>query len=140
MKALLQKTGPDTHVYCCGPEGMLNAFCDLTTDRPPGHAHLEHFSGSAELATEGGYTLELRKSGKTVEVMAGETMLDALLNAGVNVGFACSEGICGSCRVAVLDGIPDHRDRFLTAAEKDANQAIMVCCSGTKTATLALDL
>lgn len=140
MEALLRTTAPDTHVYCCGPEGMLNAFSALTASRPAGYTHLEHFSGTTDLAMDGGYTLELRKSGKTIEVMAGETMLDSLLNAGVNVGFACSEGICGSCKVTVLDGIPDHRDRFLTPEEKDENRTIMVCCSGTKTPMLALDL
>jgi ferredoxin-NADP reductase len=140
MTALLRATAADTHIYCCGPEGMLNAFCALTASRPVGYVHLEHFSGTTDLAIDGGYTLELRRSGKTIEVVAGETMLDSLLNAGVNVGFACSEGVCGSCKVTVLDGIPDHRDRFLTPEERNANQAIMVCCSGTKTPMLALDL
>lgn len=67
-------------------------------------------------------------------------MLDALLNAGVDVGFACSEGVCGSCRVPVLDGVPDHRDLFLTREERDANDSVMVCCSGARTPFLTLDL
>ncbi len=70
----------------------------------------------------------------------GETMLDALLNAGVDVGFACSEGICGTCETKVLEGVPDHRDHFLTDDEKAANRSVMVCCSGSKTPSLVLDL
>lgn len=73
-------------------------------------------------------------------VNEGETMLDALLSAGVDVGFACSEGICGSCLVKVISGTPDHRDHFLTDEEKAANEAVMVCCSGAKSASLVLDL
>jgi vanillate O-demethylase ferredoxin subunit len=42
--------------------------------------------------------------------------------------------------VKVLDGIPDHRDHFLTDEDKVANKSIMVCCSGSKSASLVLDL
>lgn len=130
----------DAHLYCCGPTGMLDAFVAINSERPEGHAHIEYFSAETELATEGGYTLELARSGKTIEVQEGETMLDALLTAGVNVGFACSEGVCGTCEVKVLSGVPDHRDHFLTEAEKAANKSIMVCCSGSKSANLVLDI
>ena len=58
----------------------------------------------------------------------------------VDVGFACTEGVCGSCRVPVLHGVPDHRDVFLTQDERDANDAVMVCCSGARTPSLTLDL
>lgn len=130
----------EAHLYCCGPGGMLDAFVATNADRPKGHAHIEYFSAETELATEGGYTLELARSGKTITVSEGETMLDALLGAGVDVGFACSEGVCGTCEVKVLDGIPDHRDHFLTEEDKAANRSIMVCCSGSKTANLVLDI
>ena len=128
----------DAHLYCCGPGGMLDAFVATNCDRPKGHAHIEYFSAETEVATEGGYTLELAKSGKTISVDEGETMLDALLSA--DIGFACAEGICGTCEVRVLGGIPDHRDHFLTDEDKAANTSIMVCCSGSKTATLVLDI
>jgi ferredoxin-NADP reductase len=140
IQAVLASTPLDAHLYCCGPARMLAAFEDLTASRPPGHAHWEYFSAETELATDGGYTLELSRSGKTIQVEAGDTMLDALLSAGVNVGFACSEGICGTCEVRVLAGVPDHRDQFLTDEEKARNQAVMVCCSGSKTPKLVLDL
>lgn len=130
----------DAHLYCCGPSGMLDAFIATNAARPKSHAHIEHFSADTELATEGGYTLELARSGKMVAVAEGETMLDALLAAGVDVGFACAEGVCGTCEVKVLEGVPDHRDHFLSDAEKAANRSIMVCCSGSKTASLVLDI
>lgn len=130
----------DAHLYCCGPSGMLDAFMAINSERPAGHAHIEYFSAETEIATEGGYTLELARSNKTIAVQEGETMLDALLTAGVNIGFACSEGICGTCQVTVLAGVPDHRDHFLTDAEKAANTAVMVCCSGSRSANLVLDI
>ena len=140
LKAICGAAPADAHLYCCGPTGMLDAFVAINADRPKGHAHIEYFSAETELATDGGYTLELAKSGKTIAVEEGETMLDALLSAGVDVGFACSEGICGTCQVKVLDGVPDHRDHFLSEDEKAANKLVMVCCSGSKTANLVLDI
>lgn len=127
------------HVYCCGPERMLNAVRDHGAVLGS-RLHYEYFSADTEVATDGGYSLVLKKSGRSVEVQAGETMLDALLNAGLNVGFACSEGICGSCRIGVLEGEPDHRDNFLSDEEKRANRAVMVCCSGSRSPSLTLDL
>lgn len=140
LAAICAAAPADAHLYCCGPAGMLDAFVAINRDRPEGHAHIEYFSAETELATEGGYMLELTRSGKTIAVQEGETMLDALLAAGVDVGFACSEGICGTCEVKVLSGIPDHRDHFLTDADKAANKSIMVCCSGSKSASLVLDI
>ena len=119
---------------------MLTAYKELTASRPPDQVHMEYFSAEAAPAKTGGYRLDLRRSGRTIEVDAGETMLDALLNAGVDVPFACSEGVCGTCQIAVLDGVPDHRDQFLTASEQASNRSVMVCCSGSRTQTLALDL
>jgi vanillate O-demethylase ferredoxin subunit len=140
LKAICDAAPTDAHLYCCGPGGMLDAFVAINAGRPKGHAHIEYFSAETEIAAEGNYTLTLAKSGKTIAVEQGETMLDALLAAGVDIGFACAEGVCGTCQVGVLDGVPDHRDHFLTDDEKAANTAIMVCCSGSKTPSLVLDL
>ena len=140
LNAVCEAAPCDAHLYCCGPTGMLDAFVALNKSRRQGHVHLEYFSAETDFAKDGGYTLELAKTGKIITVNKGETILDALLNAGANVGFACSEGICGTCQVQVLDGIPDHRDHFLTEKDKESNKLIMVCCSGSKTSHLVLDL
>lgn len=139
LKGLIASAPVDSHVYCCGPSGMLTAFREQ--GGPLGdRMHFEYFSADAEVACDGGYSLRLKRSDKVIEVAPGETMLDALLGAGVDVGFACFEGVCGSCRVPVIEGVPDHRDQFLTQAEKDANNAVMACCSGALTTSLTLDI
>jgi ferredoxin-NADP reductase len=140
MAAIIAAAPPNAHIYCCGPLGMLAAFETLTASLPPGHAHVEYFTAGVAVATEGNYVLDLRRSGKTIKVASGETMLDALLTEGVNIAFACTEGVCGTCEVKVLEGVPDHRDHFLTEEQKASNRSVMVCCSGSKTSRLALDL
>ncbi len=134
------KGKPDAHFYCCGPVRMLKAFEDATGTLAPERIHIEYFAAKQEAAADGGYELVLARSRKTVEVPVGKTMLQALLDAKVNVNYACSQGVCGSCITRVIEGRPDHRDGYLTDEEKAQNQLIMVCCSGSQSPTLVLDL
>jgi vanillate O-demethylase ferredoxin subunit len=39
-----------------------------------------------------------------------------------------------------VEGIPDHRDNYLTDEEKATNKVIMICCSRSKSSVLVLDL
>jgi ferredoxin len=64
----------------------------------------------------------------------------ALAEIGIKVDVSCEQGICGTCMCTVLEGIPDHRDNYLTEEEKEANDQILVCCSRAKTPVLVLDL
>jgi ferredoxin len=63
-----------------------------------------------------------------------------LLDADVDAPFSCMQGTCGTCEVAVLDGVPDHRDAILTEAERAAGETMMICCSGSKSKRLVIDL
>lgn len=87
-----------------------------------------------------GFEVQLHRSGRTIAVPPGETILDMLLDAGVDVSFSCTEGVCGTCETKVIDGIPDHRNSFLSEEEKAENSKIMICCSGSKSPVLTLDL
>jgi ferredoxin len=88
----------------------------------------------------GDFEVRLNRSGRSVTVPAGETILDILLDAGINVSFSCTEGHCGTCETKVVDGIPDHRDSFLSDEEKAENSKIMICCSRSRSPVLVLDL
>ena len=87
-----------------------------------------------------GFEVRLHRNGRTIAVPPGESILDILLDAGVNVAFSCTEGVCGTCETKVIDGIPNHRDSFLTDEEKAENSKIMICCSRSKSPVLTLDL
>lgn len=46
---------PNTHLYCCGPAGMIDAFLAATRAWPPEAVHVERFIGpGAEEARHGG--------------------------------------------------------------------------------------
>jgi tetrachlorobenzoquinone reductase len=134
---------PDTHYYACGPAVMLDKFESVCHTLGHQNAHIERFSAvevAASADAHTSYTVELRRSGKTFEVTPSQSLHQCLLNIGADVPFSCEEGICGSCETKVLEGNIDHRDSVLTAAEKAANQSMMVCVSGCKSPRLVLDL
>lgn len=128
------------HVYCCGPLPMLEAFEKATAGLPPARVHREYFAAREAAATAGGFTVELARASRSVQVRAGQTILDCLLENGVEPPYSCREGVCGTCEVRVLDGVPDHRDLVLSPEQQAANDRMMVCCSGAKSPKLVLDL
>jgi tetrachlorobenzoquinone reductase len=128
------------HLYCCGPKAMIEDFERAAVGRRASHIHVERFSPAQESALEGGFVVELARSGVTIAVPSGKTILDSVLEAGIETGFSCMEGVCGSCETKVLAGTPDHRDAILSPAERAANDTMMICCSGAKTERLTLDL
>lgn len=140
IAAIVQALPAGAHIYCCGPLPMLAAYEQATAALPPGRVHMEYFAAKEAAATDGGFIVELARSGKQVEVRAGQTILDSLIAIGIEPPYSCQEGICGTCEVRVLEGVPDHRDLVLSNAEKAANDRMMICCSGCKTAKLVLDL
>jgi tetrachlorobenzoquinone reductase len=140
LSSIVKAALPDAHLYCCGPVPMLEAFEAATADRPAGHVHVEYFKAREKPAAEGGFEVTLARSNRTIAVQAGQTILDALLEAGISANYACTEGVCGTCETRVVEGIPDHRDLFLSKEEQEANKTIMICCSGSRSPTLILDI
>ncbi|MDR5857753.1 PDR/VanB family oxidoreductase [Caballeronia sp. LZ062] len=142
LKAYLSQVPADAHVYCCGPAPMLDAFDAACEAVGITNRHIERFQAvpQAAPALNHGYSVELARSKKLIDVAPGATLLDSLLEAGVEVEHSCMEGICGSCETRVLGGCPDHRDSVLSASERATNQVMMVCVSGCKGEKLVLDL
>jgi vanillate O-demethylase ferredoxin subunit len=131
----------EAHVYCCGPEGFIAHVCAGAAARhwPSDRMHIEHFKADVDQAG-GAFTVEARRSGVTVLVPEGRSAAQVLTEAGVAVPLSCEQGICGTCLVAVIEGVPDHRDEYQTDEEKAANTHMTPCCSRARSARLVLDL
>lgn len=131
----------DTHVYCCGPSGFMDALAQAATAAgwPADHLHLERFSAHKDPSDEA-FTVVAHRSGKTFAIPGGKTVLEVLLEAGMDVESSCCTGVCGTCVTEVVSGTPEHRDMVLTEDEKASNQRMAICCSRSLTRTIVLDL
>lgn len=132
---------PGRRVYCCGPEPLLVAIETLMVERVAETLHVERFRASADLDDPGThFEVEVASSGRRVGVEPGQSIIDALDRAGVQVDFSCREGTCGTCETGVLGGVPEHRDSVLSADEQAVNDCMMICVSRCRRGPLILDL
>ncbi|WP_121703989.1 PDR/VanB family oxidoreductase [Streptomyces sp. E5N298] len=130
----------DTLVYCCGPGPLLDA---VEGRCPAGSLRVERFRPKeADARDPAGAEFEvvLARSGRTVVVPPGVSVLDAVREAGVEVLYSCTEGTCGTCETEVVEGEPDHRDSVLTEEERAAGETMLVCVSRCRGRRLVLDL
>ena len=130
----------NAHVYSCGPGPFMTTVAELGAARLGMAAvHQESFGASAAAVGDVAFVVRL-KNGKEVMIAADRTVLSCLQEAGVTVPCSCEVGVCGSCQTSVLDGQPEHRDSFLSDAEKASNRCFMPCVSRARSSLLILDL
>lgn len=132
-------------VYVCGPERLLQSVVDLAAEVGRSADIRSELFAAPEFddkAPDDTQTFEvvLSGSGITVQVPPDRSVLDVVLEAGVDVLHDCQDGICGSCETAVLSGEPDHRDHILTERERAQNDCMMICVSRCNRGPLVLDL
>ncbi len=109
--------------------------------RPVGHLHFEWFTANkVDACSDRAFTVQLARSRSDILVPADKSILDALEDSGNEVPWSCREGLCGTCRVDVLAGECDHRDRVLSTEERASHRSILVCVSRAKGDRLVLDL
>ncbi|MEU9481767.1 PDR/VanB family oxidoreductase [Streptomyces sp. NPDC048191] len=144
LDSVLGEPAPDTLVYACGPEGLLDAVEARSRHWPSGTLHSERFAPRAgqpgESARNTAFDVVLKASGVTLTVPPDRSVLTVLEDAGIPVMSSCAEGTCGTCEVPVLEGRPEHRDSVLSEDERLGGQVMMVCVSRTRDDRLVLDL
>lgn len=131
VAAILHNVPADAAVYCCGPAPLMAAVELAGTGHAEGLLRFEYFAPRDDISElpADSFSLSLSRSGRQITVPAEQSILEALEDNGIEISWACREGICGSCEVKVLDGLPDHRDSFLSKAERDSNATIITCVS-----------
>jgi cytochrome P450/ferredoxin-NADP reductase len=142
LQGMLGTPLPDTKVYCCGPEPLLNAVERACESWPKRSLHMERFVAKplTEPVLKTPFEVHLQRSGLTVTVPPEQSILAAVEQAGVGVRSSCEEGTCGTCEIRVVDGVPDHRDSVLDEEEQESGTCMMICVSRSCTPQLVLDL
>ncbi|QLH13025.1 cytochrome P450 [Paracoccus pantotrophus] len=143
LDALIAQTDAETPIHACGSQSFLLSV-EEAAERAGRDFHTEWFAPrpGARQGAEGSYeafTVHLQRSNVDVVVQPGQSIIDACAEAGVTIPAACFEGTCGSCLSKVLEGVPDHRDSFLSPKERKSNQLMAPCVSKAMTDRLVLD-
>ena len=94
----------------------------------------------SDTANNGTFEVHLAQRNLTLTVQPDQSILQVLQNAGVEVPYSCSEGVCGTCLTKVKEGEPEHWDMYLTPEEQEQGDCMMVCISRSKSPRLVLDL
>jgi ferredoxin-NADP reductase len=139
--SLLSAQPLGTHVYVCGPAGMINHVIAtaVACGWPDSHIHWEQFSAPP---IGDAFEVFLARSKINVHVPPDQSLLESIEAAGVELPYLCRGGVCGFCRTKVLEveGELVHNDHFLSDAEKDGGKSIMPCVSRAQGRRLVLDI
>lgn len=138
--AVLSDQPLGSHLYVCGPRGMLDAALRVAREKgwPESHIHFELFN---QQTSGEPFTATFVRSGKTVAVPPELSLLEAAESAGISIPFLCRGGACGYCETEVLqvDGEIIHGDIWLSEEDKHLNRKIMPCVSRARCTRLVLD-
>lgn len=131
------------HLYVCGPGGFMQHVLDSA--RTQGWAedtlHREYFAAApVDSSNDGSFSVKVASTGQIIEIPADKTVVQVLEGHGIDIPMSCEQGVCGTCLTNVLEGVPDHRDMFLTEEEQACNNQFTPCCSRSKSALLVLDI
>ena len=140
-EALLANQALGTHLYVCGPAGMIKGVLGQakTLGWPAQNLHSEEF-----LAPPPGkpFQVKLSKSKRTIDVHSHQSILEAIEAAGIDAPYLCRGGACGQCETQVqsCSGSIEHHDHYLEPDEKASGRKIMICVSRIAGSNITLDL
>jgi len=146
-RSLLPPASMD-EVFICGPEAMIEATEQalLVAGVPADRVHTERFTSGAPVTprartvqeqvpsdTTRDVTRDVRLvvvlDGKEHELSIGydEHLLDAALEAGLDLPFSCKGGVCCTCRAKVLEGETVMDKNFTLEADEMARGFVLSC-------------
>jgi ring-1,2-phenylacetyl-CoA epoxidase subunit PaaE len=131
-------------VFICGPESMIEATeaALLEVGVPQTRIRTERFTTSGAQAAKvqadvdagskraaGGPALTIMLDGKAHEVAVreGQFLLDAALDAGLDLPYSCKGGVCCTCRCKVLQGEVRMARNYTLQADEMAKGFVLSC-------------
>lgn len=143
-------------VYLCGPEAMIFATRDYLMSQgvPESLIHFELFASpgqqqqkikdKANTPEETGplSTIQINLDGRQFSFRLardGKNILDAALQQGADLPFACKGGVCCTCRAKLLDGQVSMDVNYALEPEEVAQGFILTCQAHPLTESVTID-
>lgn len=143
LEATLGAPRDSVHIYTCGPKGFMEWVLDTARKMgwPEPQLHYEFFAGEeVDLSNAGSFDVKIASTGQVIPIASDQTVTQALARCGIEIQTSCEQGVCGTCLTRVLEGIPEHKDMYLTEEEQALNDQFTPCCSRSRSPMLVLDL
>ncbi|MGL4306734.1 MAG: flavin reductase family protein, partial [Mycobacteriaceae bacterium] len=134
---LLRSAPQDGAVYCCGPVPMLESIREEFSTCAATALLYERFS-AAPVVDGKEFDIQLNSTGEILTVPAETSALEAIKKVKPAVAYSCQQGFCGTCRVKVLSGTPEHRENRLSPQEQE--NEMLICVSRSAGERLVIDL
>ena len=145
IAGLLARPAEGTHLYFCGPSGFMSAARAASEHWLPSSVHFEYFGvdpspsvAATDINGSSDSEVVLERSHLTIRVEPAQSILQAVRQAGVACESSCEAGMCGTCRVRYVGGVPEHND--LVLSEDERREFVLICCAKVAQGPLVLDL
>jgi ferredoxin-NADP reductase len=144
---ILKQIVPDfslREVFTCGPKPYMTAVRDMLkkANFDMAHYHEESFNFeelTAHVETDvktapakinaNAFSIELTKSGVTIDCAPDQFVLNATRDAGLRLPFACSQGLCGTCKSKLISGKVDMKHNGGIRPREIEQGLFLPCCS-----------
>lgn len=139
LRTALVGVGAGTAVFACGPEQLLEALDELAAQWPAGTLHTERFHPRTRVASpRTAFEVVWQPDGTTSPVPATRSALEAMEESRLPVTGSCREGVCGTCEVVVVGGVPEHLDDVVEDHAVEGGERFYPCVSRALSPTLVV--
>ncbi len=141
VENILSHAPDDGVFYICGPGRLIDAFTHAANSLNIDEERIRFERFTSDIGSNARpVTVDLHRSGIRIQVPADQSILDAIIEAGIDAPYSCGAGNCRTCAVKVLAGEPEHRDSALSVTEREDHRLICPCVSRARGDNLVLDI
>tara|TARA_B100000745_G_scaffold118640_1_gene76681 strand:+ start:245 stop:1186 length:942 start_codon:yes stop_codon:yes gene_type:complete len=139
VSSLLKQPLPESLVYCCGPQSLMDAVGQATSDWGVKKIHFETFTPRTLDGSDLPFHIKIASTGQSFHVNSTTTILEALHQNGIRHPFSCEVGLCRTCVTGYQAGDVEHLDQDALSNE-ERKGCLTICVSRCTSDELILDL
>lgn len=156
LSLLLDAIGaaPQDAYYLCGPIGMVDESRQLLTERGAEHVRFELFDtggvrkqkakpeDQAAAASGRGARITVTLGGRTTRCEMrpeDDSLLAAVMRDRPDVPYACTDGVCGTCRAKLISGTAEMARDYALEPDEKSGGFVLTCQSLPTSDEIALD-
>ena len=146
-------------LFICGPEDMILGLRDYLLEERKLDAHKIHFElfsspdqpktvhkeweeKQQQIDTTKTSRITVRLDGTSIDfnlAYGGENILDAALQQGADLPYACKGGVCATCRAKLVEGKVDMEVNYALEQDELANGFILTCQAHPRSEQVTVD-